>query len=67
MEERLTEIEIKLAHLEQAMNELNEVMVQHSDLIDRLNSQNTKLREQLDMLGSGESNPDPDHEKPPHY
>jgi SlyX protein len=67
MEERLTEIEIKLVHLEQALNELNEVMVQHSDLIDKLHSKNNKLKEQLEMLGSGEPNPDPDHEKPPHY
>jgi SlyX protein len=67
MEQRITEIEIKLAHLEQALNELNEVMVKHSDLIDRLNQRSERMIQQIELAGNTQSGAEPDDEKPPHY
>jgi len=67
MEQRITEIEIKLAHLEQTLNELNDVMVQHSDLLDRLNRRNEQMQQQLELTGTNESGSTADSEKPPHY
>jgi uncharacterized coiled-coil protein SlyX len=67
MQQRITEIEIKLAHLEQALNELNDVMVKHSDLIDRLNQRSEQMIQQLDQVGNNQPEPADDGEKPPHY
>ena len=67
MQQRITEIEIKLAHLEQALNELNDVMVKHSGLIDRLNQRSEQMIQQLDQVGNNQSGQADDGEKPPHY
>lgn len=67
MQQRITEIEIKLAHLEQTLNELNDVMVQHSDLLDRLNQRSEQMLQQLELAGVNESGSAADSDKPPHY
>ena len=67
MQDRLTEIEIKLSHLDNTLNELNNVMVQHSNLIDRLSLRCNQLGEQLNATEGNPSASGPDSEKPPHY
>ena len=67
MQERITEIEIKLAHLEQAVTELSDVMYRQQGLIDRLEAGYEQLRQRADTDQSGPGNAGPADEKPPHY
>jgi len=67
MQDRLTEIEIKLSHLDNTLNELNHVMVQHSDLIDRLSLRCDQLGEQLNATEGKPASSGQYSEKPPHY
>jgi SlyX protein len=63
---RLDQIEIKLAHLERALIELNDVVVRQQREIELLTARNRQLKDQLEGLeGSGASGEG--FEKPPHY
>lgn len=65
MSERLTEIEIKLAHLEQALNEMSDVVYSQQSTIDRLERAYEQLRHRVeDGAAGGDAAAD---EKPPHY
>jgi len=66
MTNRSTEIEIKLAHLEQALNQISDVVYEQQASIDALKNTCEALRQRAisaDALGSG----DQGQEKPPHY
>jgi len=65
MSERVTEIEIKLAHLEQALNEMSDVIYAQQSAIDRLERAYEQLRQRVENSAAG-GDPDAD-EKPPHY
>ena len=67
MDNRLTEIEIKLAHIEQSLNELSDVMYQQQGLIERLERGYDQLRQRIQTDGEGSSDTNPADEKPPHY
>ncbi len=67
MQERLTEIEIKLAHLEQTVNELNEVLVKHHNLIDGLSDRCDQLTGRIKDMAEDIAGDKPGDEKPPHY
>jgi SlyX protein len=63
---RLDQIEIKLAHLERALIELNDVVVRQQREIELLTARNRQLKDQLEGLeAGGESGQG--FEKPPHY
>ena len=67
MDNRLTEIEIKLAHIEQSLNELSDVIYRQQGLIDRLEQGYNNLQQRL-QGGEGENSAStPANEKPPHY
>lgn len=66
-EERLIEIETKIAHQEVQIEDLNQVIIRQQSTIDDLETKLTKLIERFkEVAGSG-----PDigsaNEKPPHY
>ena len=63
--ERLDELEIKVAHLEDYMKQLNEVVLNNARLLDSLKSGQTLLRKQLDELS--DQLPSPEARRPPHY
>ena len=67
MEERLTDIEVKLAHVEQAFNELSDVLYRQQQQVDRLELSLEALRQQLESNQDGASAGAPEDEKPPHY
>jgi SlyX protein len=67
MDNRLTEIEIKLAHIEQSLNDLSDVMYQQQGLIDRLEQNYDNLRQRIQRQGEGGTAATPTDEKPPHY
>jgi SlyX protein len=67
MDDRLTEIEIKLAHSEQSLNELSDVMYRQQGLIERLERGYDQLRQRIQTDGEGSAETNPANDKPPHY
>jgi uncharacterized coiled-coil protein SlyX len=63
---RLDSIEIKLAHLEQSLQELGQTVMRQQCDIEVLSARNRALKEQFEMSeGGGRSAGE--FEKPPHY
>ena len=67
MQDRLTEIEIKIAHMEQSLGELSDVLYQQQSLMDRLELRFNELRQRMSATADPSENTDPASEKPPHY
>ena len=67
MSDRLTEIEIKIAHIEQSLNELSDVLYQQQTLITRLESGFNELKGRVLDADKSPTGNNPDGEKPPHY
>lgn len=67
MQERITELEIKLAHLEQAINELSDVLYRQQGMLDRLETGFVSLQQRVNASPDAAANADPADEKPPHY
>ena len=67
MQERIDDIEIKLAHLEQALNELSDVLYQQQGLIVRLEAGYEGLRQRMASGGEPADSQNPADDKPPHY
>ncbi len=67
MHDRLTELEIKLAHVEHSLNELSDVLVKQQSCIDRLERGLERLKERLQADHGVETDGDPAGDKPPHY
>ena len=67
MQDRLTEIEIKIAHMEQSLGELSDVLYRQQSLLDRLELRFNELRQRVSVTADGRENSDPTDEKPPHY
>ena len=63
-DKRLDDLEIRFAHQEKQLAELNDIVTAQWKRIDLLESQNRRLREDLQNLDVGNSGPEP---KPPHY
>lgn len=66
MEERLTNIEMKLAFLENFMNQIQEVAVEQTREIQRLKKENKAMAEKLKDV-SDNLQGDVPNRKPPHY
>jgi uncharacterized coiled-coil protein SlyX len=65
---RLDQIEFKLTHLERALTELSDALVNQQREIERLGARNRQLQDQLETLEAGiGTHTDGDFEKPPHY
>ncbi len=65
-EERLVDIEIKLAHQEQLVSELNDVVTQQQAKIMQLEELSNSLIQRVRSLGESGAEPEQD-ERPPHY
>jgi SlyX protein len=64
-EDRFVDIEIKLAHQEDMVESLNEVVIAQSRRIDQLEAMVAQLAERI--RNSAQSGPNAGSEKPPHY
>jgi SlyX protein len=64
-EDRFVDIEIKLAHQEDMVEELNQVVYQQSRRIDQLEAMVSQLGEHI--RNSAQSGTNPVNEPPPHY
>jgi SlyX protein len=64
-EDRFVDIEIKLAHQEDLVESLNDVVYQQSRRIDLLEARVLQLVEHI--RNNAQSGPNPVNDKPPHY
>lgn len=64
--ERCTNIEIKLAYLEDFIKGLQNVVLEHEKRLDTLHAENKVLRQKLDEIAENNGTPMP-HTRPPHY
>ncbi len=69
LKNRLNELEIKIAHQEQQINDLSDMVSEQWTMIERLGGQLTKTNSRIESL---ENNPQIEQsslldEKPPHY
>ena len=67
MRDRLTDIEVKIAHMEHSLGELSDVLYRQQQLIDHLEKGLEKLAENLALAGENPAQADGTNEKPPHY
>jgi SlyX protein len=67
MADRLEAIEIKLAHLEQAIAEISDVVARQQKELDRALDRNQRLMEKIAAIESDAGAHATAHEKPPHY
>ena len=66
-EERFVELESKLAHQDQLLDELNEVLTDQQARLMQLEELCRSLVDRVRVLGEASSDGDPDSERPPHY
>jgi SlyX protein len=66
-EQRLIDIEVKLAHQEHALDEVNQVLTDQQAQLSRLERVCQSLIERLRSLSDGSAADERDNEKPPHY
>jgi SlyX protein len=64
---RFDQIEIKLAHLERALIELNDVVIRQQKELDLLTARNRQLKQQLESIEASGGAAAEGFEKPPHY
>lgn len=67
MDDRLTELEIKLAFQEDLLETLNVTVARQQQRIDQLQEQFRALYQQVQGGASTAADANPQHEIPPHY
>lgn len=66
-EERFVELESRLAHQDQTLHELNEVVTSQQAQLMQLEELCRNLVDRIRSLGEGVQAGDPASERPPHY
>ncbi len=64
MEKRITDLEIKYSHLEEFIYQMNKVVAEQQNRIERLERELKEQRERLELQASGATL---ENTKPPHY
>lgn len=67
VEDRLIDLETRLAHHERMAEELSDVLVEQQRIIDRLTLQLRQMAERMGDLEAGWSRSPQDDKPPPHY
>lgn len=67
MDDRLNALEIKVAHQEEQLGDLSEMVSNQWNLIEKLGGLVSKADARLESLESNTSIPSLSDEKPPHY
>ena len=65
--ERVTELEILTTHLQREITELNGVILEQQQMLEKLGLIVSRLDNRLVSLESDEEIRDPEAERPPHY
>ncbi len=66
-EQRITDMEIHLMHQEDTIQQLNEVVYQQQQQLDRLAAEVELLKQQLQVMAPSAVREPADEEPPPHY
>jgi SlyX protein len=66
-EDRFIDLESRLAHQDQLLNELNEVMTQQQAKLMQLETLCNSLISRVRSIGEALPDGDPTNERPPHY
>ncbi len=66
-EDRLIEIEIKVARQEDMVEALNQMVYQQQKKIDEFEALGAALARRIQDISSADNEASPLHEKPPHY
>ncbi|MCW9033090.1 MAG: SlyX family protein [Rhodospirillales bacterium] len=66
-EERISELEIKIAYQEDQIEELNKSLYDHWKLIEKLSRNVEILTERVKSAAQQEGAQQPDNQPPPHY
>ena len=67
MKERITELELRFMQQEHTIQELNDTVYSQARAIDRLEREQSLIREQLRLLGPSMNRSAEEEEPPPHY
>ncbi|MBT8126805.1 MAG: SlyX family protein [Gammaproteobacteria bacterium] len=67
MEDRITELEIRLTHIEDTLDVLNQSVIDQHKLIDRLQLQIAILEKKLKAVASSNIANESEETPPPHY
>lgn len=67
IEQRLEAMEIGIAHQDNTIEELSDVVVKQWAEISRLNDELKFLKSKIEVLEQGRESPSLEDEKPPHY
>ena len=62
---RIDELEIRMTHLENYLNQLNEIVLANGQLLKVMKKDQMSLRNQMNEVTNGM--PGPEAAKPPHY
>lgn len=66
-EQRLIDIEVKLAHHEQALEEVNQVLTNQQAQLSRLEQVCESLVERFRSISEAPASDERDEQRPPHY
>jgi SlyX protein len=67
MKERITELELHFMQQEHTIQELNDTVYRQERAIERLEREQSLIREQLRLLAPSINRSDEEEEPPPHY
>ena len=67
MQDRVTELEIKVAHLEDDLNVMSDTVIRLQSHVERLELALERLRDRFDASTEAQPQGNPADEKPPHY
>lgn len=66
MEKRITELEIKIAYLEDFLNKLQAIAVEQGEIVDTLKAENRVLKAKIKEILDNQEQDIP-NQRPPHY
>jgi len=64
-EKRIVDLEIRMTHLENYLNQLNEIVLENGNILKSIKREQGILKEQMNDVSS--QLPGPEAKKPPHY
>lgn len=67
MEERLINLEVKFSHQDEFILQLNKIVTEQQERIERLEKESLELRRIIEAMDSGNDALSLDNSKPPHY
>ncbi len=64
-EKRIVDLEIRMTHLENYLNQLNEIVLENGNILKSIKKEQDILKEQINDVSS--QLPGPEATRPPHY